>query len=493
VTLYEALEELGIGHDASAAEARRAYLKLLKQRRPETDPSGFMRLREAYDTAKPHLESRDAFRHLLEAPHDPPAPVPPDDEVAEPPAIPVPVPTSPEVAEPTDEGGQETDASSEEEGDHDQDATGKDEPDPPDEATVDMLIAAGAHVAAAEELDRLFAAAARHVHGPVPPVQTAIRLILTLHAQDALDAAASLHASLASWLRASGQEARVIRGDVAARWTLVREIASLPRSFPGAMRAPIARAILAGDLGQAKADLDAFRLRKPSAARTAASVLRTSAPVLASAVAAVLDPPVAAPTPPAPARGGGSSGWHGGGVIITVLIALVRLIAYAGSSTPSVPYSSSYDSPSRYHPPRLDVPPSLFSDGGYAPPRTPGATSLKQTLLGQLDEARVHAWYMEGRDGGSKRIDYTKVAADIDAVTRAVEQDDCKAASAAMKKLKGRLAAGGGAAADDGGWDQVQALEAALGAYCAARSRAGGDAGPRVLLDAGRCGGTDNP
>src|SRR5262249_58722726 len=52
VTLDEALAELGIDRAAGSEGARRAYLRLLKTRKPETDPTGFMRLREAYEMVK---------------------------------------------------------------------------------------------------------------------------------------------------------------------------------------------------------------------------------------------------------------------------------------------------------------------------------------------------------------------------------------------------------------------------------------------------------
>jgi hypothetical protein len=64
VTLDEALRELGIDAAATPEEARRAYLRGIKIRKPETDPEGFRRLREAYELlaealARPE-ESQDA-------------------------------------------------------------------------------------------------------------------------------------------------------------------------------------------------------------------------------------------------------------------------------------------------------------------------------------------------------------------------------------------------------------------------------------------------
>jgi hypothetical protein len=61
VTFDEALRELGIDASATPEEARRAYLRGIKVRKPETDPEGFRRLREAYEIvtgalAQPRME-----------------------------------------------------------------------------------------------------------------------------------------------------------------------------------------------------------------------------------------------------------------------------------------------------------------------------------------------------------------------------------------------------------------------------------------------------
>src|SRR4051812_21230352 len=49
MTFDEALRELGIDTSATPEEVRRAYLRGIKTRKPETDPEGFRRLREAYE------------------------------------------------------------------------------------------------------------------------------------------------------------------------------------------------------------------------------------------------------------------------------------------------------------------------------------------------------------------------------------------------------------------------------------------------------------
>jgi hypothetical protein len=52
VTPEEAFAELGIEPGAAADSARRAYLRLIKTRRPEADPAGFQRARQAYEVIR---------------------------------------------------------------------------------------------------------------------------------------------------------------------------------------------------------------------------------------------------------------------------------------------------------------------------------------------------------------------------------------------------------------------------------------------------------
>jgi hypothetical protein len=52
VTLAEAWRELGVEPGADAETVRRAYLRLIKTRKPEVDPAGFQRARQAYEIAR---------------------------------------------------------------------------------------------------------------------------------------------------------------------------------------------------------------------------------------------------------------------------------------------------------------------------------------------------------------------------------------------------------------------------------------------------------
>jgi hypothetical protein len=512
VTLDEALAELGIDRDAGVDQARRAYLKLLKLRKPETDAQGFMRLREAYELAKERLGARDElFRAIaiartgaepvLHTPepvsfvHEPASdvqdPVEPAAE-AHGPAADVPRPPADDThsPHPVDEpAGEPAEATAENE-------EPPPEPDPfepLDEELLDALLRVGEHTQAAELLARFLDAAAQHTEGPPPPVASTLQLLVTLHVEGAVAAAGALHASLSGWLAASGQEVRVIRGDAAVRWTLLRELASLSSAFPRAARSAIGRAMLAGDLGKANKDLVSLHAQQPAVARSAAKELRSKAPFLAAALADVLDPPIVKPSAHAPAPPQRS--WRGGWALATVLIAALRLIAFGSRSTPTVPSygNDRYGSPSQWSSHPIDV---STSSGGYAPLRKPAAGDLRGRVLERAESTRVHAWYMMGVDAGRRRIDYTKETADVDAVASAVEREDCKAARAAMTKLEARTRVD--VTEDELGRVEVETFARTLEAYCAAQSKGAADAGARAsrrdaTLDAGRRGGTEKP
>jgi hypothetical protein len=54
-------ELLGIGHDADAKAARRAYLSLIRRFKPEHAPEQFKRIREAYDFVDQQIKARELY------------------------------------------------------------------------------------------------------------------------------------------------------------------------------------------------------------------------------------------------------------------------------------------------------------------------------------------------------------------------------------------------------------------------------------------------
>jgi hypothetical protein len=73
VTLTEAWRELGVEPGADAETVRRAYLRLIKTRKPEADPDGFQRARQAYEIARAsgEIEALAAGSAWSEAPSQP--------------------------------------------------------------------------------------------------------------------------------------------------------------------------------------------------------------------------------------------------------------------------------------------------------------------------------------------------------------------------------------------------------------------------------------
>ncbi len=60
--LEEALRQLNLSRDVDAESAKRAYLRLVKQHRPERDPEGFRRVRDAYEIVEACLSFRSVPR-----------------------------------------------------------------------------------------------------------------------------------------------------------------------------------------------------------------------------------------------------------------------------------------------------------------------------------------------------------------------------------------------------------------------------------------------
>lgn len=457
MTFEEALAELGIEDDAGPDLARRAYLRLLKTRKPETDPQGFMRLREAYEQVKARLVWRDTFlrAHAVEEAREPEAaPIP--ESADEEPVAEEPVTEEqqheakapePAVEEPRDEEQQH------EEQQHEEPA--------PDLEKAEALLVMGLPEQAAHELARLFDQAAERSHDAAPAVSKALRLMLMLYAKSSATAAAALGASLFQYLCASGDEARAIRSVDAARWTILRELAALSPSFPDAVRAAVAGAAMAGDLGEARPELAALQRRRPGPAAEAALLLRRRAPVIAAAVADTLDPP-APPSPRAVSTTAGRWGWAFGAVAIG-LVRLLMMFARPSSSP------SRYE-PSRYTPPSYD--PAAISallDGGLGSP--PGQTRLKELrerALHRADRMKAHADYALGSDGGHGPLNYEAVSENADLVSSAIRRGDCLAARTRVQAIEAPFGIDGGTSVDENGRVEAWTLDQALTAYCKA-------------------------
>ena len=71
MTHDEAQTLLGLENGADTKQVRSAYLRLLKKHKPERDPSGFQRLREAYELAEQVAQWHSAGVYLGESDEDP--------------------------------------------------------------------------------------------------------------------------------------------------------------------------------------------------------------------------------------------------------------------------------------------------------------------------------------------------------------------------------------------------------------------------------------
>jgi hypothetical protein len=250
MTPAEALRELGIEAGATPEAIRRAYLRGVKTRKPETDPEGFRRLREAYE-----LLTRADGPDFEEEPAAPPEP-----RVRRRISIPLepfPARERPDFRSPLDLL-----------------------------AEAEELAARDQPAAAAACALRAAAAAER---GPADPDfnRRVIGLILRLLAAGALAAADSLYDEIEDLFERAGGEATLIDHATAARWGLLNEIMRLSAGFPQGMRAALALAAEAEDLDAALLDLSRLCRLDRQAAELAKEEIRRL-PLLWSAYGSLL-------------------------------------------------------------------------------------------------------------------------------------------------------------------------------------------------------------
>jgi hypothetical protein len=521
VTFAEALAELGIDISAGPDQARRAYLRLLKTRKPEVDPSGFMRLREAYELVKPHLSMLERMRAEAEAQTEPEAAAPEatepeaaapgtaEPEAAEPQATEPEATASetfaPETAEPQATAPQATHpestapapitpqstapdpitpqvpAASHPPSEPEAPANGRAEassppeaiapppaappaaPEPPPAPPVDP---APPQVAPAPSDDEGFSGRARALAHrfdlarldpgvEAPSLFETQHLLLVLQTLAELDAARLLFDAASGWLRASGQEARLLRGDAAAMWALTREMRALPDAFSQEIRAILARAAVAGDFAQVSDELAAYRQRRPSAAQESAAHLRDRAPTLAAAVADILDPPARSPA----ARSARGSQWMW--ALAVVAMGLVRVFAASSSHSSS---SSSFD-PSRFPTPRFDPARVAFSFDAGAPLEL----VFKLQALERVQRLRAHLDYALG-DAGARQKRFLAASACAAQIEKALGGGDCPTAQKRAAEMRLFFTSDGGLAPDLDGGDQSVSLDSAVQSYCIALS-----------------------
>ena len=256
MTREQALAELGVPGHADADTVRRAYLRGLKTRKPEVDPEGFKRLREAFELISAGVGEDEEEPQVGAAAQDPPAP---------------------------------TDASQTEA----RDAQEEDDEDAP-AAEVDL---AEAYHRALVDLS------------PAPPPRLAVDQIFALLAERRPNAARRLASAFGTWVTATG-EVTALGGVLGIRWRMARDLADLERYAPKKLIAAIAKGEREGNAMLGADEARRYRTARPDEARTLGRYMLRSTPLLA-AYADALVPPRRRPV--APARGGEVPKWTFGG------------------------------------------------------------------------------------------------------------------------------------------------------------------------------------
>jgi hypothetical protein len=412
VTLDDALNELGIDHEIDADGARRAYLRLLKKRKPEVDRDGFMRLREAYELAKPYFEQIEMFRAIEKAASAEPSGVdgatelvrieispgvwvqfsrlqfsrPAETQPAElvaqdklaaaedkPPvmedaaAVENVVAASesrneqvPPVDEPPFEADVEPSANAPAELEVEPAAK---EPDvESSEPSIDELIAEGKFKKAARRMRDQYRSAVQQgtIGVAVTAPYHAVLLLMRLHEKNRVDEARALEKDFADWLSSTGASVRIMAGPVGVMWMMARELSAVSKQFPPELREGISKAIIAGKLDDVQRRAGWFQLSDPARARNAALDLHAHAPTLSGLLGETLAPSEAR------TASGPSEVRRGGWAVVIALVMLTSVFRVFLSSPSSSPTSYHGQSdPGAYHRPS----PSPSPDS-YAPPKS---------------------------------------------------------------------------------------------------------------------------
>ncbi len=371
MTLDDALNELGIDHIVGADGARRAYLRLLKKRKPEVDRDGFMRLREAYEIAKPYFEEVELCRVVDAAmdaeaarpdggrevvrletpagvvflhrappigPDEPSSPDEPWVEQEKPfigednPAVADTVEALEPPIEPSGPADEALPAASEEPVVESVATVPEAEPSEP---SIDELIAAGKFKKAARLMGSRYREAVQQ--GTIDVAESspyqAVLLLLRLHEKNRLDEARMLEKEFAAWLASTGASVRLMAGPVGVMWLMVRELSALSNKFPKELREGIAKAVIAGKLDDAQRRAGWFQLSDADGARNAALDLHAHAPTLAKLVGEELAP-TQSRVAPSRTRTWPFGNW-GIGIVLVGLLNLFRLLGNSPTSTPN--------------------------------------------------------------------------------------------------------------------------------------------------------------
>ena len=280
MTLDEARRELGVAAADDDERLRRAYLRLLKTRKPDADPVGFQRLREAYEVAREHGS-------LVVA--------------VEPPGVDL--PAAKVVA---DEDADDADADA----------------DAPDERERWQQLRDGFR-AAREEL------------APAPDAEDTVLEVLSLLERHQGKRARKLVRAFGEWVSNVG-EIHAVPGGLGVAWRVARDLARLEEYAPAKLVAAFAKSERTGDMRGGYAEAERFRRARPQRAAEIERFMRRSMFGLEHFAAALRGPDEtlqkAHAVVDASASSGPSRGWLS---LIFPALWLMRFLSQ--SSAPSTP------------------------------------------------------------------------------------------------------------------------------------------------------------
>lgn len=250
MSLDEALALLGVETSATPEEVRRAYLRKIRHRKPEVDPEGFQRLREAYELVRAVGEIPARFAVILTRPRAESAA-----ETSSGPAV------------------NETDSSAAPEfaGDDSRTLDAESEPSPAARIALAPLLdralewARGGDLAEAEH----WAALALAEDGTAPRLFPLLEIVSRLQSAGHLAAAGRLLERIDERMRGDRDFRQQRSSFELALWALVQEIQRLPLDFPAEVRSRIIAALLEGNPEGAFDELRGIARRDPRIARSA--------------------------------------------------------------------------------------------------------------------------------------------------------------------------------------------------------------------------------